>query len=566
MSDRGTKPFELAKPDQKTVRGPGLFGLVRRWPFTTFFLLAVLSNAAGSAFNIAYNNFLIVDNHLTPDQKDAWFVVLTSYNLVAYPLCAGMMIYLIRPLALCLHDLRAGYPVSPGRLERCRQTILNLPFYQMWINFLGWVPGAFLFPFGICFLGGWDNGWPIWQHFIISFFVSALLTTVQTFFLLEAFLIGAVYPDFFQDARPGDIKETVRIPLSLRLFLFWMATALVPVVALLAVALNFNESQLDHFPVLRPLALAAALVGLLCSGLIAWLVGRNLLTWVEQHARATEEMTLEKYEVRIPDQRPDEFGLLTDSFNEMAAKLQSAKYAHETFGQCVDPEVRDAILYTYPGLTSEVQEVTVVFIDIRGFTRRSAGQPPELVVELLNRFFTLSMAAVKGHGGVVNKLLGDGLLALFNAPLRQDDHADRAVEASLDLLERLAEFNRELAEVGQAPLAIGVGIHTGPAVVGCIGASVTQPDGRKNTRKEFTAIGETINQGQRIEQLTKDLAGPVLMSEQTVRRLRRKRTLTCLGPKELPGFPQPVVLYRAGQDADLGANGKVEPRSSVVQQ
>src|SRR5262249_47341605 len=116
----------------------------------------------------------------------------------------------------------------------------------------------------------------------------------------------------------------------------------------------------------------------------------------------------------------------------------------------------------------------------------------------------------------------------------------------------------------QPPLAIGVGIHTGPAVVGCIGASVVQPDGRKNTRKEFTAIGETINQGQRIEQLTKAVAGPVLMSEQTVRGLRRNRPLSCLGPTELPGFPQPVVLYRLGQEADLGANGKIEPRSGVV--
>src|SRR5262249_43028448 len=109
MSDRGTQPPEFAMPNPEPVRWLGLFGLVRRWPFTAFFLLAILSNAAGSAFNIAYNNFLIVDNHLNPDQKDAWFVVLTAYNLVAYPLCAAIMIYVIRPPALCLHDLRAGY-------------------------------------------------------------------------------------------------------------------------------------------------------------------------------------------------------------------------------------------------------------------------------------------------------------------------------------------------------------------------------------------------------------------------------------------------------------------------
>src|SRR5439155_10600273 len=109
------------------------------------------------------------------------------------------------------------------------------------------------------------------------------------------------------------------------------------------------------------------------------------------------------------------------------------------------------VLERHPGLGGEVKDVTVMFIDIRGFTRRSASESPERVVDLLNRFFTLAFAAVWRHGHV-NKFLGDGLMALFGVPRPSDDHADRAVAAALDLLADLARLNDDLKREGQAPL------------------------------------------------------------------------------------------------------------------
>ena len=196
--------------------------------------------------------------------------------------------------------------------------------------------------------------------------------------------------------------------------------------------------------------------------------------------------------------------------------------------------MRDEILERYPGLGGEVVEVTVVFIDIRGFSRRSAGEPPERVVCLLNRFFTLSFLAIERHCGHVNKFLGDGLMALFGVPRACDDHADRAVAAALDLLAELARLNDELKREGQEPLVVGVGIHTGPALVGCVGATLGADAGRERTRKEFTAIGETVNLAQRVEQLTKCCGGPVLLSEATRRRLRERRRRTAWGRRNCP--------------------------------
>jgi adenylate cyclase len=114
----------------------------------------------------------------------------------------------------------------------------------------------------------------------------------------------------------------------------------------------------------------------------------------------------------------------------------------------------------------------------------------------------------------------------------------------LDLLTDLGRLNDELKREGQAPLAVGIGIHTGPALVGCIGATLSADGGRRHTRKEFTAIGETVNLAQRVEQLTKSCGGPVLISEVTRQRLRGPAALTCLGPQELHGWEGRMTVYR----------------------
>jgi adenylate cyclase len=246
----------------------------------------------------------------------------------------------------------------------------------------------------------------------------------------------------------------------------------------------------------------------------------------------------------------------------MAAALEQGRHMRETLGQFFDPEMFDEIMDA-PELGGQVLEVTVLFADIRDFTRRSAGEPPEKVVALLNRFLSLAMASVKEQDGMVDKFLGDGILALFGAPRPHADHADMAVRAACGLLKRLESLNRELIKEGQAPLKVGMGIHTGPALVGSIGAMVPLPDGRQQTRREYTAIGETVNLAQRIEQLTKTCGGPVLLSEQTRMRLTRQIPLISAGPQPVPGCETALVVYRIGmgeEDVDARASGALLTR------
>jgi adenylate cyclase len=531
-------------PVQRTAAA--LYALFRRWPFLSLFALVVISNGFGSYFNIEYNHQLIVNRLLDADQQRVFHeLAVPVYNGVAYPLCLGLMIYLLWPLVRCRRALLAGLPIEAQELERCRQRLVNLPYLTICLNLLGWLPGMVFFPLVIIGLGGTNAAGDIWFHFVVSFVVSALLTTVQTFCVVDIYLIRVLYPDFFRDQRPAAIQNVVRISFGTRLLLLWAAIALLPLVALLTVASNIGATVQGAESLTR-LALGVTIVGIVSGGVISAIVGIDLLGWVDKHAQATEQIAEGKFDYRIAELRPDEWGRLTDGFNDMAAALARGQKLRETFGQMVSPEVRDEVMENFPGLGGEVQEVTVLFADIRGFTQRTAGEAPGRVVELLNRFLSLAVSAVEREGGVV-KFLGDGIMGLFNAPRRRADHADRAVAAARAMLARLAQLNRELAADQQAALAIGIGIHTGPALVGCIGATLTHGDGRQHIRREFTAIGETVNLAQRLEQLTKQLAGPILISEATRASLDRSLTLAALGAQTISGRSEPLAVYRVDE-------------------
>ena len=244
------------------------------------------------------------------------------------------MVGLLLPVARCRRQLRGGGPVSPALLARCQRRLVNLPALQVCLNFLGWIPGAVVFPLGIGLLGGWEDIGAIWWQFAVSFLVSALLTTVQTYFLVEAFLFKYVYPDFFRADRPAAIEGGVfRITFRQRMILYWVAVALVPLTALMVVELNASPEHAAWLDDLRRLALGVTVVGVISSAVIGAITGRTLLSWLKAHAAATDQLAAGNYDHRIDEKRPGEFGRLTDRFNDMAAELARAAW-------CATPSAR----------------------------------------------------------------------------------------------------------------------------------------------------------------------------------------------------------------------------------
>ena len=191
------------------------------------------------------------------------------------------------------------------------------------------------------------------------------------------------------------------------------------------------------------------------------------------------------------------------------------------------------------------REVTVMFSDIRGFTSMSEGLEPREVLVMLDDYFGRMSQIVKGHDGVVGKFMGDGLLAYWGVPDQLDDHAVRAVRAARDMRRALDELNRHRDKLGQRPLKIGIGIHTGVVAAGMLGGTL---------QAEYTVIGDAVNVASRVEGLTKEYGVDVLVSETTWGKLGEPRNGERVAAAEIRGRKEPVVVYTIGPGEQATGN------------
>src|SRR5205809_2889007 len=160
------------------------------------------------------------------------------------------------------------------------------------------------------------------------------------------------------------------------------------------------------------------------------------------------------------------------------------------------------------------QTITVLFADIRGFTRISEHAPPEKIVGLLNRYFSAMTDIIFAHGGTLDKYLGDGLMALFGAPTTTPQDANNALNAAVAMQRGIIGINQELKAEGFPEIGVGIGLHTGEVIVGYIGSE---------RRSEYTAIGDAVNTASRLESNAK--AGEILVSEMTAKSGRTRYQL-----------------------------------------
>ena len=179
-----------------------------------------------------------------------------------------------------------------------------------------------------------------------------------------------------------------------------------------------------------------------------------------------------------------------------------------------------------------MQTITVLFADIRGFTRISEHAAPEQIVQLLNRYFSAMTDIIFAHGGTLDKYLGDGIMVLFGAPTTTPKDAANALSAAVAMQRRMLSINDELIKEGYPEIGIGIGLHTGEVIVGYIGSE---------KRSEYTAIGDAVNTASRLESNAR--GGQILISEATAQAARTRYHLTPRDPISVKNREQPVPLF-----------------------
>jgi class 3 adenylate cyclase len=252
---------------------------------------------------------------------------------------------------------------------------------------------------------------------------------------------------------------------------------------------------------------------------------------VDRLLEATDAVKKGDLDARVPITSGDELGKLAGSFNEMMDGLSEREALREAFGAYVDPDVAERVLEEGELIEGQEREVTVMILDVCDFTEFAQRSSARETVTFLNDLLGIAVPCVTEHGGQANKFLGDGLLAVFGAPERLSDHADRAVAAAREIAAKLGEHFGD-------DVRFGVGVNSGPVVVGSVGGG---------GRLEFAVIGDPVNVAARVEHLTRETGDVILITEATRCLLVRDRTidreLEPRGEFALKGVSEPVPIY-----------------------
>jgi len=311
--------------------------------------------------------------------------------------------------------------------------------------------------------------------------------------------------------------------------------------------ISMGRTRLGTAAVLvTPASLAGALKGarnrlllLSAAALLIALLGTVLIVnWFTRPipllSRAAKAIGEGKLDAEVGWHGSDEIGLLASAFDDMAKGLRERDRIRGIFGRYVSREVADTLLKDSAGQRGEKREIAVLFADIRDFSKLSLEMSPDETVSMLNDYFSRMTRVVHTFGGTVDKFLGDGLLALFGAPVRLERAVEKALHAAVRMRDSVEVFNAERKLKGLPQIRVGLCVTFGSAVVGTVGSE---------DRAAYTAIGPTVNLAARLEGLNKRLGTGIIVSREAREHLGPEFMFRELGEHPVRGWDKPVAVY-----------------------
>ncbi len=264
---------------------------------------------------------------------------------------------------------------------------------------------------------------------------------------------------------------------------------------------------------LRPLRsmqrrlLWVGLVGLAAAGLLGLVIAKSLTASLDQLVKAAAKIASGRYDIEVDIPSSDEIGRLGRAFTDMARGLMEREKIRSILHKSVSKEIAESLVAQGTiELGGEEKDVTVLFSDIRSFTTISESLAPKELVGQLNEYFTGMARAIDEHHGVIDKYIGDAVMALFGAPLGKPEDPANALRAALAMAQALDALNAERAKKGLPAWKNGIGINTGPVVAGTLGSE---------ERWSYTVIGDAVNVASRLESVTKDYGAQIIASART---------------------------------------------------
>jgi len=283
------------------------------------------------------------------------------------------------------------------------------------------------------------------------------------------------------------------------------------------------------------------IAGLVLSGsiLFIFLFSMSLTSPIETLAELIGFVSKGNFDVKASDRIrsvfQDEAKDLAFAFDNMTEGLKERDKVKNLFSKFHGSTITEDLMNQDIGLGGQKKEVVVFFSDIRGFTAYSEKRAPEEVVEMLNEYFEVMVGIINKNHGVVDKFIGDAIMAVWGAPQSTEKDAHHAVMACLQMRMALVELNEKRRARDQTPLQIGIGLHAGSVISGTIGST---------ERMEYTVIGNTVNTGSRIEASTKAFGADLLISEEVVARIGDDFLVELAGAAEVKGRSEPLKMYK----------------------
>ena len=282
-------------------------------------------------------------------------------------------------------------------------------------------------------------------------------------------------------------------------------------------------------------SILVGIIVLCIAFMTGFLYSGSLTRPIKRLVEAARRISAGDFKIDLKIRGQDEIAHLSRSFNEMAKGLEERDRVKDTFNKFHNKEVAEKLLSGEVKLGGERKEATVFFSDVRGFTALSESMEPEQVVEMLNEYMTRMVSIIRKHGGIVDKYVGDAIMALWGVPLTGTDDAYHAVRACLEMRADLSLLNELRLSRGQPTLKIGMGVNTGPLIAGNIGS---------NEKMEYTVIGDAVNLASRIESMTKEYGTDLLISSRVFEQVGARFVVDKCKSAKVKGKTHAIEIYR----------------------